>query len=227
MTGEGYRTARRHPSAATLAFYGAGHLGQAAGIAVAAHLLHCEHCLTAVSMAEEVVGPTIPDLPLSPLAPDALQRTMDRIHADYTAPPDVLSTGGLPVPTQGAAITLDRLGLPPPRLRWAAPGVRIARLLQERWGSNDCETLLLLRVAPGVALPGHGHEGSELTCVLEGAFADETGQYGAGDMAEAEEDVRHRPVAEGRSDCVCLIATRGRLRFPGLIGRLAGAYLRI
>ncbi|WP_424137951.1 ChrR family anti-sigma-E factor [Roseomonas chloroacetimidivorans] len=227
MTGKGKRTARRHPSAATLASYAAGHLGQAAGIAVAAHLLHCEQCLATASMPEEAVGPTIPELPLSPLAPDALQRTMDRLHAAPTPPPDMVSAGALAGPTQGAAITLDRLGLPVPKLRWAAPGVRVALLLQERWGSNDCETLFFLRVAPGVALPSHGHQGSELTCVLEGAFADGTEQYNAGDMAEAEDDVSHRPVAEGLSDCVCLIATRGRLRFPGLIGRLAGAYLRI
>jgi putative transcriptional regulator len=103
----------------------------------------------------------------------------------------------------------------------------MAVLLQERCGRSASETLFLLRIRPGVALPHHGHEGTELTCALEGSFADESGCYNIGDMAEAKENISHCPVARGSADCIRLIATRGRLRFPGLIGHLAGAYLRI
>ena len=219
--------ASRHPSAATLASYVAGNLGQAAGTTVAAHLLHCEHCITMAARAEDVDGLLIAELPPSPLNPDALQRTMDRIR-DVPAPqPTAPFAKPAVAHYRGAALILDRLGLPAPKLRWVAPGIRMAVLLQERWRHNDSETLFVLRIRPGTALPDHGHVGTELTCVLEGAFADEGGYYGVGDVAEAEEDVRHRPVAEGPTDCVCLIATRGRLRFSGLIGRLAGAYLKI
>ena len=70
-------------------------------------------------------------------------------------------------------------------------------------------TLRLLRVRPGAAIPRHAHRGAELTLVLEGAFADETGRYGPGDLAEAEAEVSHRPVAEGPADCVCLVAAEG------------------
>ncbi|MFC7738930.1 cupin domain-containing protein [Roseomonas sp. GCM10028921] len=133
---------------------------------------------------------------------------------------------GRAVPKPPAA-TLTRLGLPAPKLRWTAPGVGLAVLLQDQCENDDGETLLLLSIRPGIALPGHSHEGTELTCVLEGSFADESGRYGIGDMAEVEEGVSHRPVADSPTDCICLIATRGRLRFAGLIGRLAGAFLKI
>ena len=68
------------------------------------------------------------------------------------------------------------------RLRWLAPGVRHAVLLRGRTEG----TLRLLRVRPGTALPRHAHRGTELTLVLEGAFADETGRHGPYDLVEVE-----------------------------------------
>ncbi len=115
-------------------------------------------------------------------------------------------------------------GLRDVRLRWLAPGVRHAVLL--RGGPAD-GTLRLLRVKPGVAMPRHAHRGTELTLVLEGAFSDETGRHGPGDLVEMEGEESHRPVAEGTADCVCLIATQGRLRFGGLLGALFGAVARV
>jgi putative transcriptional regulator len=109
------------------------------------------------------------------------------------------------------------------RLRWLAPGLRHAVLLR---GPAD-GTLRLLRVRPGTALPRHAHRGMELTLVLEGAFADETGRHGPGDLIEVDEATTHRPVAGGLTDCVCLIATEGRLRFAGLLGALFGAVARV
>ena len=108
------------------------------------------------------------------------------------------------------------------RLRWLAPGLRHAVLLR---GPAD-GTLRLLRVRPGTALPHHAHRGTELTLVLEAAFADETGRHGSGDLVEVEGEESHRPVAEGPADCVCLVATEGRLRFGGLLGALFGAVQR-
>ena len=113
-------------------------------------------------------------------------------------------------------------GLRDVRLRWLAPGVRHAVLLR---GPTE-GTLRLLRVRPGTALPRHAHRGTKLTLVLEGAFADETGRHGPYDLVEVEGEESHRPVAEEPADCVCLIATEGRLRFGGLLGALFGAVQR-
>ena len=112
--------------------------------------------------------------------------------------------------------------MPPrgPRLRWLAPGVRHAVLL--RGGPAD-GTLRLLRVKPGTALPCHAHRGAELTLVLEGAFTDEAGRHGPGDLLEMEGEASHRPVAEGATDCICRVATGGRVRFGRLFGALFGA----
>jgi putative transcriptional regulator len=69
-------------------------------------------------------------------------------------------------------------------------------------------------------MPDHGHGGGELTLVLKGAYADETGEYRAGDVQDVDEDVEHTPVADPVAGCVCLIASEKPARFKGWIGKL-------
>lgn len=106
--------------------------------------------------------------------------------------------------------------LPARPYRWVAPGIRFAPILR----SNEGGLLGLLRVRPGVELPQHTHSGTELACVLQGAYGGKAGRFGPGDVEEADEEVEHNQVAEGPEDCICLIATPGRLRFRGLLARL-------
>ncbi|WP_367614482.1 ChrR family anti-sigma-E factor [Teichococcus coralli] len=227
MNGAADGTIRHHPSEETLVSYAVGGLGPAAGIAVKAHLLYCRHCRATTALAVAAGGLLLLDLPPSPLAPGALQQTLDRLGGTKAA--QMRETPAQPARLRppGAAAALSWLGLPAPRLRWVSPGVRVAVLLRESGGAQGGKALLLLRVRPGVALPTHGHAGTERTCVLEGAFADEGGRYGIGDLAEAEGGYNHRPVAEGPADCVCLIATSGRTHFAGTLGKLVGAWLKI
>ena len=220
---------RHHPSEATLVAHAAGTLWEAARPVVAAHLARCPDCRAKLALAEAIGGLMLEGLPPTPLAPDALRRTMERLDDG----PEPAGTGsgdaapGARAPTEAAAeplaATLRGLGLPVRRLRWLAPGLRHAVLLRYGPGRGGGGTLRLLRVRPGAAVPRHAHRGAELTLVLEGAFADEAGRYGPGDLAEAEAEVSHRPVAEGPADCVCLVAAQGLPRFGGLLGRLFGS----
>ena len=220
--GSGAPAIRRHPSEATLVAHAAGTLWVAARPVVQGHLDLCAHCRAAFALAEAVGGALLDELPPTPLAPDALRRVSERLGAEagvpaQPAPPREPTTVGTP-PAELPHGWRDL------RLRWLAPGVRHAVLL--RGGPAD-GTLRLLRVRPGTALPRHAHRGTELTLVLEGAFRDEMGLHGPGDLAEVEGEESHRPVAEGTADCVCLIATEGRLRFGGPLGALFGAVARV
>ena len=78
-------------------------------------------------------------------------------------------------------------------------------------------------------MPGHRHRGLELTCVLSGAYHDGSGKlYTAGDVSEEDDDEEDNPrhdedhlvVAELSQDCVCVMATTGRLLFSGWMARL-------
>jgi putative transcriptional regulator len=85
----------------------------------------------------------------------------------------------------------------------------------------------LLYIPAGAAVPDHGHRGTELTLVLQGAFVDEVDRFGPGDIEIANEDLDHTPVADIGADCICLAATDAPLRFRSLIPRIAQPFLRI
>ena len=76
----------------------------------------------------------------------------------------------------------------------------------------------LYRIEPGCSVPRHGHEGNELTLVISGAFRDESGRYGPGDIAAGGEDVTHQPVAETGETCLALAVTNAPLKMTGALG---------
>ena len=101
--------------------------------------------------------------------------------------------------------------------RRAAPGVWHCPIELSPGAKGD---LRLLKVAPGIKLPEHGHGGSELTLVLDGAYSDEFGTFRCGDVADLGDDVEHRPVADPLHGCICLAASDARPRFTGMFARL-------
>jgi len=88
-------------------------------------------------------------------------------------------------------------------------------------------TARLLYIPAGCAVPDHGHRGTELTLVLQGAFEDDVDHFGPGDIEVADESLDHTPVADIGADCICLAATDAPLRFHSLLPRLAQPFLRI
>ncbi|CAN0594560.1 unnamed protein product, partial [Laminaria digitata] len=77
----------------------------------------------------------------------------------------------------------------------------------------------LFWIKPGRAIPGHTHEGLELSLVLDGAFVDETGRYGRGDISVNDESVDHRPIAEKTVPCIGIAVTDGPLRLTGSLSQ--------
>jgi len=100
------------------------------------------------------------------------------------------------------------------RWRWVAPGVHLVRAAA---GSGD--TLVMLKIAPGKSIPLHSHHGSELTQILQGAYDDELGHFGPGDMADLDSDIEHRPITSPGVPCVCVAALDGPLQFRGWLAR--------
>ena len=109
------------------------------------------------------------------------------------------------------------------RWRFAYPGVRHMELPIGDAG----ETVKLLKIKPGKAAPRHTHHGMEATLVLRGAFRDGERVYERGELAVADDDVQHRPRAEGDEDCICLAVTDGALRFTDTLGRMARDFFTV
>jgi len=216
-----------HPSDALLVDYGAGALGEGLSLAVALHLTRCPECRAATAGVEAVGGAlleALPPAPLERLTLAGLLAELDHEQRDHEpaarpAPPTVVADPSCPGPLRGYVPSL--VAAPWRRL---APGVQRVELMPRTPRGGGVQ---LLRIAPGVGVPHHGHRGLELTVVLSGSYSDALARYAAGDLAEMSGDHQHQPVADGDRACVCLIATEAPLRFTGLLGRLMQPLIRL
>jgi putative transcriptional regulator len=191
-----------HPSEATITSYATGSLPEGLALVVATHLFACPVCRRLNQTLEAVGGVMLEDLPPASMAPDALALVLARSERPVPARKPLRTEPGLPPP-------LNHCSFGPwwpvgAGIRW-----RPLRVGGSAWAG-------LLQVAPGRALPQHGHDGLELTCVLQGSFSDATGQYRAGDVAEPDGD-DHQPRVDSPDTCLCVIASEG-MRLRGLLG---------
>lgn len=216
-----------HPSSAVLLDHVTGSLGFAHRCVLATHLRHCPACRETVLFLERVGDQLVSAVePVEP--PSGL---MDKCLASVAR--ERSPRGRRRKPRNQLEMFRQDAGMVPPpslddlkpgRLRWLAPGLWHATLWRD-----DHSTLHFIRVKPGVTLPAHRHRGLELTCVLSGAYHDGDGKlYTAGDVSEEDDDDEdgsrrdedHLVVAEASQDCVCVMATTGRLLFSGWMARL-------
>lgn len=118
---------------------------------------------------------------------------------------------GLPQPVRALALeTLAKRGW-----NFAGPGIRILPLDVPNSGGVE-----LIRIEPGRAVPNHTHTAGEYTLVLTGAFTDERGRYGVGDISYADPSVTHTPKAEPGDVCYNLAISEAPLVLTGALGFL-------
>ncbi|MHA7874992.1 ChrR family anti-sigma-E factor [Roseivivax sp.] len=203
--------------------YSAGALPEAFELAVATHLSLCPDCRAGAESYDHVGGALLEDAEEAPLSPGALQETLAALRAgparDLPERPATAPDPVLPAPlaryTGGG---LDRVAW-----RAAGRGVKQAILPMQ----DKRATARLLSIPAGAAMPDHGHRGTEITVVLQGAFADADGTFARGDVEVASAELDHMPVADISEDCICLAVTDAPLRFKDLLPRLAQPFLRI
>ena len=76
----------------------------------------------------------------------------------------------------------------------------------------------LLHIGPGGSIPEHTHKGFELTLLLAGTFADEQGDYVAGDFIMLDKRHQHQPATE--HGCLCYTVANDALHFTQGINKL-------
>jgi putative transcriptional regulator len=213
-----------HPSEARLLDYVAGNMAEPMALLVATHLALCPRCRHEADELEELGGALFEELEPVPLGEGGLERVFARLERQDERDVDAASHRSasgdldLPEPLRGC------LRGPLSSLPWRRLGpIGQVQLLTEHAGL----TTRLLSIRAGTAMPGHTHEGAELTLVLRGAFSDETGRYARGDVAEADSHVDHKPVAERGEDCLCLAVTDAPLKLTGRLGRLVNPFVRL
>lgn len=212
---------KHHLTEPLLMGYAAGTLPEAFNLVVATHISMCDTCRAALAEYEAVGGEVMLHGDPIEVAEDALAATMAMIDGGIVAKeaaPTRTSDGLFPGPLQ------DYVSGDVDKLKWRKVGGGVSQLLLST--SKDA-SVRLLRIPAGTAVPDHGHQGTELTLVLQGAFTDESDRFGAGDVEVANQDMHHTPVAEHGMDCICLAATDAPLRFNGLVPRIAQRFIGI
>ena len=204
---------KHHLTAPLLMGYAAGTLPEAFDLVVATHVSMCDDCRAAVAEYDALGGEVMLDAAPANMDADALAATLAMIDRGAPAPvPRQNVRGVFPAPLQDYVAGDLAAG------RWRKVGGGVSQMVLKTSGTA---TVRLLKIPAGTTIPDHGHRGTELTMVLQGAFYDASDRFGAGDVEVANEDMQHTPIAEAGVDCICLAATDAPLRFRGILPRLA------
>ncbi|NCU19738.1 transcriptional regulator [Candidatus Falkowbacteria bacterium] len=200
--------------------YATGTLPEGFALVVATHVSLCDDCRARLAAYEALGGSVLERAEAVALEDRAFEATMARIAGLSPAPrPAARPRHGLfPAPLQ------DYVGGDLAAVRWRPLGLGVRQAVLPTDGSAKVR---LLYIPAGAAVPDHGHRGRELTLVLQGAFRDDEGRFGPGDVEVGDEELEHTPVAEAGQDCICLAATDALLKFRGIMPRLAQPFFRI
>jgi putative transcriptional regulator len=206
-----------HPDDSTLMSFAAGSLPEPLALIISAHCSVCPACAAEVKMMERIGAVMFADL-----EPQALAKATPVIALQGVEATVVTSAPSKPVSSLASDVPLPLrhlIGDTLDDVQWQRLGLGVwhAPVLQHKSGRGDVR---LLRVEPGRAMPEHGHGGSELTMILRGAYQDEIGRFGPGDVADLDVDVEHRPVADAQTGCICIIASEKQAVFKGFFARL-------
>lgn len=214
---------KHHPDIANLMSCSAGSQPEALAAVVSSHLSMCPDCRREVGRMQ-VIGAALFDK-LGPVeidgeAPVVRARASEADVEVGARRPSLSHRSEVPIPLQHVLGTdLDNLPW-----SWIAPGVWHVPVSLSEDADGD---LRLIKVAPGKALPDHGHEGGEMTLVLRGSYRDSTGTYNVGDIADLDESVEHQPVACADQGCICIVAAEKNAKFKGLFARLVQPFIGI
>ena len=216
-------TITHHLEDATIVGLASGSLPSAFAVVAAAHAEMCPHCRKRLRAAQAVGGAFLDTVEPVPLSDSATHNLLERIGASAPRPEPALPSAaetGLPSPVAAA------LGAPLDAVRWrrVGPGVKIHEV---DMGADDDSRLLLMHIGAGRAVPEHGHGGNEITLILTGAYRDEIGLFGPGDVADLDEDIEHQPRVEPDADCLCVVAIEAPARFKSVFGRLFQPFVGI
>ena len=205
--------------------YAAGSLPEAMDLVVATHVSLNDDARARLSSFEALGGAVLEDIEEAPVEDDSFEATMARImgtapaetvHIDHKTP---VTNAIFPKPLR------DYVGGDADAVAWKSVGLGVKQAVLPV--GNDDATARLLCIPAGQAMPDHGHNGIEVTLVLQGAFIDDGERFARGDIEIATDDLEHTPIADIGEDCICLVVTDAPLRFNGLLPRIAQKILRI
>ncbi|MDO6727903.1 ChrR family anti-sigma-E factor [Cognatishimia sp. 1_MG-2023] len=205
-----------HISEPLMVAYAAGNLAEPYALVVATHISMCDECRARMAAHECAGGVLLEGTGGQAVSGDLKDRVLSGLDTEVKEAPVYARSGVFPGPVMAAL-----KGKPP---QWKSLGFGVRQQILQSSGKGSVR---LLYIPGGQAVPDHSHDGLELTLVLQGAFSDESGRFGVGDLEIADDDVDHAPMAEHGEVCICLAATSAPLRFNSWMPRLFQPLFRI
>ena len=168
---------KHHLTDEILMGYSAGSLPEAFNLMVATHLSLCDICRAQLAACDTVGGELLEQTETDVLTmPDdgfetALAMIARGPFESITLPAPV--AGVLPTPLQ------DYVGGDLSAIKWRPIGMGAKQAILS---TSKQASARLLFIPAGAAMPDHGHGGTEMTMVLQGAFKDDDDYFARGDV---------------------------------------------
>lgn len=202
-----------------MAQYASGSLSKPASVLVEAHLELKTENRRFVGDLEAVAG-----VALEQVRPTRLTAPSDALSAIFASSPDNTFIDEDIVQSEGNSFQLPMslrrfVGHDVDNIPWRTklPGFKEFDL-----GEIDGCHVNMFWIRPGRTMPAHTHKGWELSIVLDGAFNDERGRFGKGDISIADASVDHRPKAEKDRPCIGFAVLDDGVTLTGSWSQLVG-----
>ena len=199
--------------------YAAGILPEAFSLVVATQMSISDEARARLASYEAIGGGILEDSDEAEMKPNAFQKALKEIDIPTEKRPlPPMVEGIFPKPLQ------KYVGNDLNAIKWKniGRGVRQAILKTDKHA-----TARLIYIPAGTAMPNHGHNGLEMTLVLQGEFHDEEDFFARGDIEIGDENLHHTPTASGNGPCICLAASDAPLKFTSLLPRLLQPLFKI
>ncbi|MBA6390990.1 cupin domain-containing protein [Colwellia sp. BRX10-3] len=216
---------KHHPKLELLQSFVDGDLPASLAAGIAIHADMCAFCQQKIGHLTEQVAEASFEQDLSPksavidISPEISAMSFDEIIDQITASNDVEPAA---VVHEERLITFKGMEYTLPNtLRNMELGktAQIGKLSRARLNLGEGEIHTnLLHIGPGGSIPEHTHKGFELTLLLAGTFADEQGEYVAGDFIMLDKRHQHQPATE--HGCLCYTVANDALHFTQGINKL-------
>ncbi|MGF1454676.1 MAG: ChrR family anti-sigma-E factor [Alphaproteobacteria bacterium] len=214
-----------HPDPEMLLAFATGALDPALSLVIETHAALCPQCRKDLDTYDAIGGAMLDAADPVDLSDGLAARVMAQLEGVLPAFADMAAGEDAPIDF-GAPSDPDLDDLPE-----ALKGIAREAFQQQGWkktakglhildlcGDLDGPDIHIFRLQPGASAPRHTHRGQECTLVLKGAFRDEVGRYGPGDIAMGSPDLTHRPVAEEDGTCLALSVTTAPVQLTGVMG---------
>ena len=199
--------------------YAAGILPEAFSLVVATQMSISDEARARLASYEAIGGGILEDSDEAEMKPNAFKQTLKEIDIPTKKRPiPPMVEGIFPNPLQ------KYVGNDLNAIKWKniGRGVRQAILKTDKHA-----TARLIYIPAGTAMPNHGHNGLEMTLVLQGEFHDKKDFFARGDIEIGDENLHHTPTASGNGPCICLAASDAPLNFTSLLPRLLQPLFKI